>query len=314
MPAPIVLFVYNRLLHVRQTVEALQKNTLTKESDLIIYSDAPKNSSVVAAVRDVRNYVKTITGFRSVSIVERDRNWGLANSIINGVTTVVNQYGCVIVLEDDLVTSPHFLEYMNAALQHYELDPKAFSITAYNFPEQTMLIPYDYVWDTYAAFRCCSWGWATWTDRWNRVKWDMEYYETFMRNREAQELFDRGGPDLTQTLTMQHEGRIDSWAIRFGYAHYANQMHCIYPVKTLVANIGLDHSGTHCGVSPQWEHASIDECWMPLKFCSANSLDARILKSLYQACVPSKRSIITRVLQRLPILSRRVQSYFAGTD
>jgi len=314
MPAPIVLFVYNRLIHARQTVEALQKNALAKESDLIIYSDAPKDSSAVGAVCEVRNYVKTIAGFRSISIVERDRNWGLANSVIDGVTTVVNQYERIIVLEDDLVTSPNFLEYMNAALHHYESDLKAFSITAYNFPEQTMLIPHDYLWDTYAAFRCCSWGWATWSNRWQQVDWDMAYYATFMRDRTAQELFNRGGPDLTQMLKWQHERRIDSWAIRFGYAHYANQMHCIYPVKTLVANIGLDHSGTHCGVSPQWEHASIDDCWMPLKFCSAKSLDVRISQSLYHACVPPKRSIVTRILQRLPILSRRVQSYFTGAN
>jgi hypothetical protein len=308
--APIVLFVYNRPVHTRRTVESLQKNALAQESELVVYSDAPKTQEVAEAVSEVRHYLNTITGFRSVSIVERDRNWGLAGSVIDGVTSVINERGQIIVLEDDLVTSPRFLTYMNAALHHYESDPKAFSITAYNLPEKTMAIPIDYQWDTYASVRCCSWGWGTWIDRWKRVEWGMDYYETFMRDRGAQESFNRGGTDLTQMLKMQHEQRIDSWAIRFGYAHYANNMHCIYPVKTLVMNIGLDHSGMHCSVDPRREHRAFDEDWSPSSFCPADAVDARIARSFYDACAPP--SIVTRILQRLAILPRSAQIYVKG--
>jgi hypothetical protein len=299
MLAPIVLFVYNRLIHARQTVEALQKNALAKESDLVIYSDAPKDSGAVGAVCEVRNYVKTIAGFRSISIVERDRNWGLANSVIDGVTTVINQYGRIIVLEDDLLTSPHFLEYMNAALGHYERDQKAFSIGAYNFPDKTMSVPSDYRWDTYASVRCCSWGWATWVDRWQRVDWNMGYYESFVRNPTAQKLFNEGGPDLTKLLEMQHERRIDSWAIRFCYAHHASNMHCIYPAKTMVRNIGLDGSGMHCGADLRRIHDSFDELWMPRDFCPAEKIDARIARRFHDAFV--KPSLVSRILRRLNI-------------
>lgn len=299
MLTPIALFVYNRPVHTRRTLGALLRNDLASESELFIFSDAPKKPEADNAVCEVREYIRKIAGFRSVRIFERDKNWGLANSIIDGVTSVVNQYGRVIVLEDDLVTSPHFLEYMNAALRHYERDPKAFSIGAYNFPDKTMSIPCDYQWDTYASVRCCSWGWATWVDRWKRIDWDMAYYGNFVRDRTAQESFNRGGPDMSGMLKMQYEGRIDSWAIRFCYAHHANHMHCIYPVKTLVMNIGLDHSGMHCGVDPRREHASLDEQWMPRVFCSADNIDARITRSFYEAFTPLKRSLITRVLQRL---------------
>lgn len=301
MPAPIALFVYNRPIHTRRTVEALQKNALATESDLFIYSDAPKRPDVVDGVREVRTYIKTIIGFSSITIVERERNFGLADSIIDGVTTIVNRYGRVIVLEDDLVTSPRFLEYLNTALQHYERDPKAFSIGAYNFPEKTMSIPNDYQWDTYASFRCCSWGWATWIDRWKRIDWDMTYYDTFMRNRTAQELFNRGGPDMSGMLKMQYEKQIDSWAIRFCYAHHANNMHCIYPVKTLVMNIGLDHSGMHCGVDPRREHATLDGEWHPSTLCPAEAVDARLARTFYDAFTPLKRSMIMRILQRLGV-------------
>ncbi|MGC4099085.1 MAG: hypothetical protein QM706_18395 [Nitrospira sp.] len=299
MPAPIALFVYNRPIHTRRTVEALQRNVFASESDLFIYSDAPKNSSVIAAVCEVRSYIKTITGFNSVCIVERDKNWGLAGSVIDGVTTIVNRYGRVIVLEDDLVTSPRFLDYLNTALQHYERDPKAFSIGAYNFPEKTLPIPSDYQWDTYASFRCCSWGWATWIDRWKRIDWDMAYYDTFMRDSTARELFNRGGPDMSGMLKMQYEKRIDSWAIRFCYAHHANNMHCIYPVKTLVMNIGLDDSGMHCGVNPRWEHTSFDEQWIPHAFCPGDNIDMRISHRFYDVFVPPKRLLVRRILQRL---------------
>ncbi len=299
MLAPITLFVYSRPIHTRRTLEALQKNNLAEESDVFIFSDAAKNPETADLVREVREYIKTIDGFRSVRIIERDKNWGLANSIIDGVSTVMNQYGRVIVLEDDLVTSPHFLEYMNAALHHYESDQKAFSIGAYNFPQATMPIPASYSWDTYASFRCCSWGWGTWADRWERIDWGMTDYPMFMQDRAAQKLFNRGGPDMTRMLTMQQERKIDSWAIRFCYAHHANQMHCIYPVKTLVMNIGLDDSGTHCGVDPRREHASFDEGWNPSSFCSADVIDERIARSFYNAFAPPKRSLITRVLQRL---------------
>lgn len=297
--APIVLFVYNRPVHTRRTVAALRQNNLAGESDLFIFSDAAKSQAVEAAVCEVREFIKTIDGFRTVSIAERERNWGLANSIIDGVTTVLNQHGRVIVLEDDLVTSPYFLEYMNAALHHYKNDQKAFSIGAYNFPEQTMSIPSDYSWDTYASYRCCSWGWGTWADRWKRIDWDVRDYPTFMQDRVAQKSFNRGGPDMTRMLTMQQEQRIDSWAIRFCYAHYVNLMHCIYPVKTLVKNIGLDDSGTHCGVDTRREHAVLDEEWNPSSFCPAGVIDERIARSFYNAFAPPKRSLITRVLQRL---------------
>lgn len=297
--APLALFVYNRPNHTRRTVEALLKNSQIAQSDLFIFSDAGKTSAADESVRAVREYIRTITGFKSVRIVERERNWGLANSIIDGVTSVVNEHGCIIVLEDDLVTSSSFLQYMNDALQHYEHDAKAFSIGAYNFPETMMPIPNDYAWDTYASFRCCSWGWATWSDRWKRVDWNMVDFEAFVRDRDAQESFNRGGPDMTRLLKMQHDRRIDSWAIRFCYAHYANQMHCIYPVKTLVMNIGLDHSGVHCGGDPRREHSSFNEQWAPRAFCPADKTDARIARSFYNAFMPPKRSLVSRILRRL---------------
>jgi len=283
MSSPIILFVYNRPIHTQATLEALKKNTLAAQSDLFIFSDFAKNDSAKNNVEKVREIIHQINGFKSVQIVEREKNFGLANSVISGVTEIISRSGQVIVLEDDLETSPHFLKYMNDALKFYERDPKAFSIGGYQFPEKTMAIPSRYAFDTYASFRCCSWGWATWKDRWMGIDWGMTYFDEFMADPEKQNQFNRGGPDLTPMLCHQKEGRIDSWAIRFAYAHFDRDMHCIYPVKSLVNNIGLDNSGVHCGVDPKRQHKSLDKDYSPQKFCPAHVVDPKLASAFYKA-------------------------------
>lgn len=286
MFAPVILFVYNRPAHTKATLEALRRNTLAAQSDLIIFSDAPKNEAAEDLVRDVRNIISDVAGFASVRIVYRDTNFGLAKSVISGVTEVMGEYGRVIVLEDDLVTTQRFMEFMNKALDYYETDSKVFSIGGYQFPEGTMTFPGRYRYDTYASYRCCSWGWATWRDRWERIDWSMSYFDDFMASSSQQTEFNRGGPDMTQMLILQKAGKIDSWAIRFCYAHFVGDTRCIYPVKSMINNIGLDNSGVHCGVDPRRQHKELDNEWIPHSFCPADSVDPEIAAAFYQAFCP----------------------------
>lgn len=137
--APTLLFVYNRTKHVRRCIESLLKNSLAPESELYIYSDAAKDTSQQDAVTEVRDYIHTIQGFKKITIIERKENWGLARSIIDGVTTLVNQYGKVIVLEDDLVVAPHFLKFMNDVLEVYKNEPKVGHIQACDFTQDESL-------------------------------------------------------------------------------------------------------------------------------------------------------------------------------
>ena len=109
--APIVLFVYNRLEHTLKTVSALLKNELNEKSDLIIYADGPKHESDIQKVNEVKNYINSIEGFRHVKIIQRQKNYGLARNIVEGVTEVVNQYGKVIVLEDDCLPDISFFQF-----------------------------------------------------------------------------------------------------------------------------------------------------------------------------------------------------------
>jgi len=288
MLAPAVLFAYNRPLHTRATLEALARNALAGQTALIVFSDGAKGEKDLPQVQAVRGVIAAAAGFDSVRVIERERNWGLARSVIDGVSRMLAEHGRVIVLEDDLVTSPGFLSYMNAALEHYAADPKAFSIGGYQFPEKTMPIPPAYAWDTYASYRCCSWGWATWQDRWQRIDWEMGYFDAFMASPQQQARFNRGGPDMTQLLSLQRSGRIDSWAIRFCYAHFAFDMRCIYPVKSLVNNIGLDNSGVHCRTDPRRQHDSLDEAWQPRAFCAADPVDPVLEARFFQAFAPEK--------------------------
>jgi hypothetical protein len=276
--APLLLFAYNRAKHTKKTLRALAANKLADKTHLFIYVDGPRNAADKAAVDSVRKLCSAATGFASVNIYESAGHKGLAESIISGVTEQTAVHGRVIVLEDDLVTSPNFLLYMNSALDHYENDSAAFSIGGYSFPPHSgFTLPEAYSWDTYSINRCCSWGWGTWHSRWKRVVWDKKYFTGFFQDASKQEAFNRSGPYKPAMLRLYCEGRLDVWAIRFCYAHFVNNMNCIYPARSLVNNIGLDGSGTHCGQDPRRQHEELDDLWLPRYFCPANQVEPEIL-------------------------------------
>jgi Glycosyl transferase family 2 len=239
--APIALFVYNRPWHTRQTVEALQKNEFSSESDLFIFSDAARKPEAVDAVCKVREYIKTIGGFKSVNIVEREENLGLANSIIGGVSRLCEEYGRVIVLEDDLVVSPMFLAYMRTALNKYNDEPRVMQISGNMFP---VLHP-EALPRTFFCRVTTSWGWATWDRAWRKFEPDAKKLANMITTQKLRKDFD-SGYDYFQMLTMQGRGEIDSWAIRWYASVFLSGGFCLHPSLSLVSNIGHDGSGVHC--------------------------------------------------------------------
>lgn len=242
--SPIALFVYNRPTHTRQTVEALQKNALAIQSDLIIFSDAPRAEAQAEAeaeaVHDVRQYIHQIDGFKSVSIVEREENFGLAKSIIDGVTSVVNECGRIIVLEDDMVTSSYFLHFMNDGLRAYEQDEDVASIHGYVYP-------IDGLPETFFLRGADCWGWATWKDRWNFFEPDGEKLLVELKRKKLTKRFDFNGTyPFTQMLADQIAGKNNSWAIRWHASAFLKNKLTLHPGRSLVLNIGNDGSGIHC--------------------------------------------------------------------
>ena len=241
--APIALFIYNRPWHTQQTVEALQKNELANESELFIYSDAAKNEQASESVNAVREYIKTINGFKEITIILRDKNWGLADSIIDGVTKIVNEYGRIIVLEDDLVTSPYFLKFMNEGLTMYENEDKVASIHGY-------IYPIDNLPNTFFIKGADCWGWATWKRAWDVFEPNGQKILDELKSRGLEKGADfNNSYGLTQMLKDQIKGKNNSWAVRWYMSAFLKDMLTLYPGKSYVQNIGNDDSGTHCGVS-----------------------------------------------------------------
>lgn len=248
--APIVLFVYNRPWHTEQTVTALLKNELADASDLIIYSDAPKNEAATPKVEEVRSFIKGIRGFKSVSIIERERNWGLADNIIDGVTAVVNKHGRVIVLEDDIVTSPYFLRFMNDALDFYENEENVWHVSGYMFPIDTTDLN-----DTFFTKGMFCWGWGTWERAWRHYRRDPEKVPSqFSKEMISDFNYDDTNVFFDQILD-NISGKLHTWAIFWYAAIYLNEALCLCPRESFVKNIGHDGSGVHCGKGPLYETA-----------------------------------------------------------
>ncbi len=241
--SPIVLFVYNRPFHTKQTILALKQNELADSSDLIIYSDGPKNEKSVQKVKEVREYIKTVTGFKSILIHKSEKNNGLANSIIKGITKTLSTYAKTIVLEDDLITSRHFLQYMNEALLQYENEEKVMQVSGFSFSND---ISFEN--DSFFLSFTTSWGWATWKRAWEYFDPSMKGYELVKRDKKLRDRFNLNGAyNYFNLLELYKKGKIDSWAIRWYLSVFLHNGLTLYPKKTMVANIGFDGSGANCG-------------------------------------------------------------------
>ncbi|MEY4572063.1 MAG: hypothetical protein RLZ10_1289 [Bacteroidota bacterium] len=240
--APIVLFTFKRLDTLKQTIEALEKNYMAKESELIIFSDAAKGDADKIAVEKVREYLVTIHGFKKIIIHEAKQNKGLAQSIIDGVSQVLKTHDSVIVLEDDLVTSPNFLNFMNESLIKYLNIENVFSISGFSFDLKFKEKFYS---DSYFLNRGWSWGWATWKDRWEKVDWKIIDYNSFINNKTARKNFSKGGSDLNGMLDRQMTGKLDSWAIRWFYNQFKLNGLTLFPVHSKIVNEGFGKDATH---------------------------------------------------------------------
>lgn len=251
--APILLFTYKRLDTLKQTVAALQRNYLAKDSTMFIFSDGARKEDDIAAVNAVRNYINTISGFKEIIIHSAEANKGLANSIIEGITKVIDQYGKVIVLEDDIVTSTNFLIFMNKALDFYEKNEKIFSIAGYT---SVINNPTD---DVYFTLRSSSWGWATWENRWLNVEWNIDNYDALKKDAKFRRAFNKMGSDMFKMLNDQMTGKINSWAIRWAYFQFKTNRYTVFPTVSKVQNIGMGEDATHTRGGMNRFKAIVDE-------------------------------------------------------
>ena len=267
--APIVFFVYNRPKHTEAVLNALKKNTLAKDSLLYVFSDAAKKEKDFENVNKVREIINKIDGFKEVIVTEAETNFGCANSVISGITKVINEHGKAIIIEDDILTAPNFLEFMNEALNRYENDKRICSISGFVPNEKMAESCKDFV---FLAYRNSSWGWGTWKDRWNDVDWDMLQWENIKKDKKLWKKLQKGGQDAPYLLKLQMEGFISSWAIRFYTDNALKDKYTLFPTKTFVENIGLDGSGTHCG-NVKKSNSVVSEDLSPVDFSFPDELD-----------------------------------------
>lgn len=240
--APILLFVYNRPAHTRRLAESLLRNEEAARSTLIVYADAARDEAARPQVDEVRRYLHTVQGFGALQIIERNENYGLARSIIEGVTEQIEKYGRVIVLEDDLVVAPHFLRFMNEALEVYRDEPRVGHIQACDFTQDPSLP------DTFLIKWTGSWGWATWQRAWRLFNPDGADLLRQLEARGLTRTFDFGGNyPFTRMLRRQIEGKNNSWAIRWNASLFLADVLSLNVGRSLVMNEGFDGTGTNCG-------------------------------------------------------------------
>jgi len=290
--APIVLFVYNRPEHTKRTVESLRYNTLAGKTNLFIYSDGAKSEKDKKNVEEVRNYIRTIKGFNKIEIIERVKNFGLANSVISGVNEIIQSFGKVVVLEDDMICSPYFLKFMNELLNIFYIDQRIFSVTGYTFP---IKIPEFYKRPLYLSPRSSSWGWGTWKNRWEKADWDLKDFQSFIDDKSRVESFNKGGEDLTRMLKNSISGKVDSWSVKWTYTHFMNNAFCVYPTKSRIINIGADSSGVHTGRTNKF---NVDLENHDIEIANVENLqpDEEILKNFRRFF---KKNVFSSVLNKL---------------
>ena len=293
MIAPVSLFVYNRPDHTAKTLAALSENLECVDTDLFIFSDAPKVPEHRDAVTQVRELCRGVDGFRSVTLIERKENWGLAKSIIDGVSMVVQRFGRVIVLEDDLVVSSAFLSFMNQALDIYGGEKKVWHISGWSYPIEDQVVEGAFLW---RGMNC--WGWGTWADRWEFFTKDPQgLIETFSRKQKRD--FDLGGTKVFWPQIVQNaQGKIDTWAIFWYATIFLNNGLCLNPRVSFVENIGHDGTGINCGTDSISQSRRLNTD-VQISFPNAIAENPSVINAIRSYYRAQKRSLVVRIFNKL---------------
>jgi hypothetical protein len=294
--APICLFVYNRPLHTQRTVEALLENTLSAKSDIFIFSDGAKNQSDLQKVKEVRRLIKSIVGFKHISIVESNENHGLANSIVSGVSDVIQRYGRIIVIEDDIVTSPLFLRFMNESLNLYNNDENVASIHGYVYPIENLP-------NTFFLRGADCWGWATWARAWSEYEPNGKKILTEIKYRGLEREIDFNySTNYIKMLKNQINGKNDSWAIRWHLSAYLKGRLTLYPGTSFVRNIGNDNSGQHSKATNVFDSKLIDRYNELEKIETVENLDAKKEYEIFYR--KNKKNIFEKALKHFIYITK----------
>jgi hypothetical protein len=298
-PAPIALFIYKRAAHLRRTLESLAACPEASRSALHIFADAPKFPEHAEAVAEARAVAHAAAGFASVTIIEQGENWGLARSIIGGVTDMCEKYGRVIVVEDDLVVGRDFLRFLNEGLDRYAEDERVMQISGYAFPVDVCDVP-----GPYFLPQTCSWGWATWARAWAHFDSEMSTFSKIANDRQSQRRFNLDGAyDYWGMAQDQRRGVVDSWAIRWQLSLFGRDGVALYPEISLVENAGVDGTGTHGAGQKTFQRKIADnELGVDIRWPKSIEVDDAMfsqVKQFLRRHRPSWRELTAHSLRRI---------------
>ena len=251
-PTPVAVFAFNHPRHLSLVLDALAGNDLAGRTEVTIFCDGERSVQDKEACAQVREVASAARGFGRLTVVARESNLGCARSVITGTAELFRVHDRLVVIEDDVLPTPDALRFLNASLIQYAGNPSVFSISAWAPSQNLMRLPIDYPFNAFFFPRFHCWGWASWRDRWALNDWTVPNYDTYRRDASIRAAHARGGPDLPNMLDAQMAGRIDSWAIRAEYTRFRFNGLTLYPRTSLVSNIGLDGSGTHCGADDRF--------------------------------------------------------------
>ncbi len=289
---PIALFCHKRLDTLKKCINALVKCPESCISELIIFSDAAASEKVANKVIAVREYIATITGFNSIKIISREMNLGVDYNLIDGLTYMKNEYDQFIVVEDDLIVEPNFITYLNEALEFYRENKNIHTISAFNWIEN---IPHDYPYDIYFTKRFWPWGWATWSDRMKNIDWEIEDKKEFLNSKRTQTEFNKWGSDRSMMLTNVIKGEIRTWDIQLDYHFFKENASHVFPVKSLVDNIGYNpKDASHTFVYNRYKTSKRLKKINQFNFPSILEYNSEICKLFVQ-----KNSIKARMVSRI---------------
>jgi GR25 family glycosyltransferase involved in LPS biosynthesis len=302
-PFPIVLIAYNRPNHTYKVLASLQNNELANESTLYIYIDGLKqgaNEIEIAKHNEVIAVAQKTKWCAEVIIHISEQNRGCRFGPIFGINEVLKNHEAVIILEDDIVTSTYFLQFMNESLNYYKNYQSVFSISGFNLPEKRIPIPKDYEYDVYVSLRQQNWGWGTWANRWQQVNWNKDYITGFLTNQQQVEAFNRGGDDLSKMLKEEFDGKSQAWDIQFSFAQFFYHAVSIIPCRSYTQNIGLDNSGTHTiDQSDAQLNSDISKAPKNARLLPVIYQDKRFINAFYNNYTYTKRPIWQKIINRI---------------
>lgn len=298
--APIILFTYNRLEHTKKVLESLMQNKLAKNSELYIFCDGIKDNATnqeISKSQKLQSYLKDFkiksNNFKNIHLVIQDKNIGLADSIINGISKVIKLHKKAIILEDDIIVSKVFLDYMNESLNKYEKQSKVWSINAWSYPIDSSDLNDCYFW----RIPHC-WGWGTWEDRWNLYARDIKWVVKNFNKADIKAINLEGYANYFNDFLLNKSGKIKTWAIFNYLICYKSNALNLAPKISYIKQIGFDGSGVHCGSEDIYNAKFINEKF-PISFPLEIKEDKIALNKIQQFHKNLKKPLILRIKNKI---------------